>query len=81
VIPAHQLEEFVIEALKARNGSAHLKQVARHVWDSHQALIMNSGDSQYTWQYDIRWAAQRLRDNGTLKSDKATPRGIWALAE
>jgi hypothetical protein len=39
-----------------------------------------SGDFFFTWQYDIRWAAQTLRDKGALKPDIEAPRGIWQLA-
>ena len=39
-----------------------------------------SGDLFYTWRYDIRWAAQTLRDSGVLKPDHEVPRGVWQLA-
>ena len=32
-------------------------------------------------KYDIRWAAQKLRDSGKLRSATVAPRGIWEIAE
>lgn len=73
------LTTWVLEALKALGGSAHHVEVAKHVWRSHENELRASGDLFYTWQYDLRWAAQRLRDSGDLKPDATTDRGTWAL--
>jgi hypothetical protein len=55
-------------------------QVSREVWRQHESDLRNSGDLFYTWQYDIRWAAQRLRNDGVLAK---APRGSnlpWVIA-
>ena len=33
----------------------------------------------YTWQYDVRWAAYKLRESGEAKGVDENPRGIWEL--
>jgi hypothetical protein len=45
-------------------------------WD--RAELEQSGDLFYTWQYDICWAAQKLRDVGVLV--KADNRNVpWQI--
>lgn len=74
------LKPWVREAVVARGGSATLIEVARHIWQVHEAELRMSGDLFYTWQYDMRWAAQALRDEGVLKSMGGDRRGRWELA-
>lgn len=61
------MKPWIIEALKANKGKAWPKQVAQYVWEHHEAEIKASPDRLYTWQYDLRWAAQSLRKEGILK--------------
>lgn len=74
------LADWILESLRRRGGSARLIEVCRDVWESHEPELRASGDLFFTWQYDIRWAAQSLRDSGVLKPDQETPRGIWQIA-
>ena len=74
------LMEWVIEAIKANGGQATIVEVCKHVWHSHKDEIEQSGDGFYTWQYDIRWAGQKLRNEGILKPPSFSPKGIWVLA-
>ena len=55
------LKIWVIEALTAFGGSAHHITVAKHIWDNHQSELNESGDLFYEWQYQMRWAADKLR--------------------
>jgi hypothetical protein len=75
------LTDWIVEALRAKGGAAHHVQVARHVWMHHAAELKDSGDLLYTWQYDLRWAALRLRRSGVMRPDEETRRGEWALIE
>jgi len=61
------LEDWVIQALHALDGEAHLVRVAEHIWTNHEADLRASGDLFYTWQYDMRWAAQNLQKAGKLQ--------------
>ena len=75
------LIDWLYDALKANNGRGRIVGLCKHVWENHENDLRQSGDLFYTWQYDIRWAAQKLRDSGKLKSAAVAPRGIWEIAE
>lgn len=75
------LTDWVLEALQQLGGSAEVIDVSKRVWRNHEADLVASGDLFYTWQYDLRWAAQRLRDSGRLKpSVGRRPHTTWDLA-
>ncbi len=59
------LKEWVEEALREL-GPAKVVEVSRWVWEHREAELRASGSLFYTWQYDLRWAAQALRDEGRL---------------
>jgi hypothetical protein len=73
------LEGFVVQALKAHQGHASIVEICRFVWENHEAQLRQSGDFFYTWQYDIRWAATRLRKRRLLKPADSSPAGVWEL--
>lgn len=58
---------WVIEALKYLGGSGWLKDVSKYIWDKYEQELKASGSMLYTWQYDLRWAAQQLRNEKKLK--------------
>ncbi len=73
------LQDWVLEALKELRRPAAVVDVCKVVWRRHEMGLRASGDLFYTWQYDIRWAAQKLRDAGKLKAadNKNVP---WQLS-
>jgi len=76
----HDLQEWLVDALRAYGGSATIVQVCEHVWANHESELRMSGDLFYTWQYDIRWAATKLRKQGVVGPPSAAPSGTWILA-
>jgi len=60
------LQEWVLEALRTLGGEGHLARVAEHIWVNHEKELRASGDLFFTWQYDMRWAAQNLQNAGRL---------------
>ena len=78
--PDDHLEDWVVEALSERRGSATIIEVCKSVWDRHEGDLRSFGDVFYTWQYDIRWAAHRLRRREVLRSASLSPSGMWELA-
>ncbi len=58
---------WVIEALKYLGGSGWPKDVSKYIWDKYEQELKASGSMLYTWQYDLRWAAQQLRNEKKLK--------------
>lgn len=73
------LPDWVHAALVEIGGSGTLTEVAKVIWKNHEADLRASGDLFYTWQYDMRWAANKLRHTGRMKAVVASPRGIWQL--
>lgn len=74
------LQEWIIEALRSLGGSAFQLDVAKEIWRLHQVELERSGDLFYTWQYDFRWEAQKLRDKGALKAKGGQRGGPWEVA-
>lgn len=72
------LIKYILEALNELNGSARIWEICKHVWSNHLQQELTPADKEYyTWQYDIRWAAQVLRDDNVITSE---PRGYWSLS-
>ncbi|KRA87850.1 MULTISPECIES: hypothetical protein [unclassified Nocardioides] len=74
------LADHVIEALKDLGGSATVVDVCREVWSKHEKDLRSSGDLFFTWQYDIRWAAQKLRNDGFLAPTSRGAASRWKLS-
>ncbi|MGO4597306.1 hypothetical protein [Terrabacter sp. 2RAF25] len=75
------LKDWVLEALESLGGSGSVLAVSKKIWARHEDDIVSSGDLFYTWQYDVRWAAQKLRDSGRLKpSPGRSARANWELS-
>ena len=72
------LTDWVIEALKANNGTASILFVAQHIWSHHESELRES-DLFFSWQYDMRWAATELRKKGRLVAASDDRRGKWTL--
>lgn len=64
-----------MQALREQGREMSVVDVARHVWECHEAELRDSGDMFFTWQYDLRWAAQNLRDDGVLASKEGRRSG------
>lgn len=74
------LQDWLESALRELGGSGKIVEICKVVWKNHGAELEGSGDLFYTWQYDIRWAANRLRDKKIMKSVAASRKRIWELA-
>ena len=74
------MKKWVLEALKSLGGKATIIEVAKEIWDKNWPTIEKTGDLRYTWQYDMRWAADILRRERKLKSTALAKRGFWELA-
>ena len=64
-----RLKGWVLDALRARGGSARVPEIAQHIWENHEAELRSSGDLFYTWQYAMRWAGQVLQKEGRLSKN------------
>lgn len=71
---------WVVRALKSLGGKGWPKDVAKFIWDNYESELKNSGNLLYTWQYDVRWAAQSLRNEGVLKAVNGRRDLPWEIA-
>ncbi len=74
------LQPWLLDALQRSGGKGTIPQLCKLVWELHRDELERSGNLFYTWQYDIRWAAQKLRDQGVLEDITKLPKGVWGLA-
>jgi hypothetical protein len=73
------LEPWLVDALMALGGSGSIVEVCKHVWEHNESELKGSGNLLYTWQYDIRWAANRLRRKQIMKSVEESSPNVWEL--
>jgi hypothetical protein len=81
MVSKDDLPDLVIEALNANRGSASIVNVCRYVWEHYGDDLRRSGDIFFTWQYDIRWAATKLRKEKKMRDERLSPRGVWELVQ
>ena len=79
VASKYDLADWIYYALKANNGRGTIVQLCKYIWNNHENDLRNAGDLFYTWQYDVRWAANELRRSGKMKPVNLSPKGIWEL--
>ncbi len=73
------LMDWVVDALRDNGGQASIVEIARHMWNHREDDLRGSGDLFFTWQYDMRWAADHLRREGRLRPKPKGDRGPWHL--
>ncbi len=74
------LQDWVANALVELGGSGSIVEVAKVLWRDYESALKSSGDMFYTWQYDMRWAATKLREKQIILPAESSPRGVWKLA-
>ncbi len=73
------LADILYSSIKALGGRADIVSVCKYIWANYQTELEHSGDLFFTWQYDIRWAATKLRKTKQMKTAEVSPRGIWEI--
>ncbi|TPG41432.1 hypothetical protein EAH79_08895 [Sphingomonas koreensis] len=81
VLYRDKLQLWVREALGKLGGQGLVNEVARQIWLDHETDLRGSGEHFFSWQYDMRWAAQRLRETGKLGLRKQGSKSIWFLKQ
>ena len=71
----------MLQALRELGGTGTIVEVCKIAWRDHHEELEASGDLFFTWQYDIRWAAQYLRDNGYLVPAVRRSNAPWSLSD
>ncbi len=75
----HDSQDWIVEVLEAKGGGASILEICKYIWERYEDELRRSGDLFFTWQYDVRWAATRLREAGIIRSADLSPKGIWEL--
>lgn len=73
------LPDLLEKTLISLGGKGTIVEICKAFWGSYEEKLRESGDLFYTWQYDIRWAATKLREEKKLKSREISPKGVWEL--
>lgn len=73
-----RLKIWVYDAVKML-GPSTVTEIAKYIWNNHEAELRASGNLFYTWQYDMRWAGQALQGEGKLL--KKGPGGTWSAVQ
>ncbi|MGK2962571.1 MAG: hypothetical protein ACSLFK_10560 [Gemmatimonadaceae bacterium] len=79
MVTRDRIKDWVIDALRARGGGSSLVGVAKHIWDHHENDLREAGELFYTWQYDMRWAATKLRKEGKMRAVRDSRNLTWEL--
>lgn len=74
-----KLQLWTRESLGKLGGEAPINDVAKQIWLDHENDLRQAGDAFYSWQYDMRWAAQNLRRKGALGLRQEGSKSIWTL--
>ncbi len=75
-----EMEIILIENLKKLGGKSHFVPICRLVWGNHENWIRRSENMLFIWQYELGWAATRLRKKGIMLPDSGLKDGTWELA-
>jgi hypothetical protein len=77
---ADLLKAWIIEALEYYGGTAKMVRVSQWIWENRRDDLEDRGDFFFRWQYELRWAATSLRQEGILLPANHSERGIWVLS-
>ena len=61
MISRNDLPELLYNTIKELGGKADMMTIFKKFYHDNEQLLKKSGDLFYTWNYDIRWAATKLR--------------------
>ena len=73
------LGQLIIEALESNSGAASIVKICQYIWQNYESDLRDSGNLFYTWQYDLRWASQRLCKEGIIEKLPQGRMSIWKL--
>lgn len=74
------LTPWIVDALRAAGGSASATDVRKYIWAHHESDLGHAGGLFYTWQYDVRWAATKLRKAQRLRANRSGAARIDGIA-
>lgn len=85
----NDLPDLLYKTIQSLGGKASMMDIFREFWKFYASKLDPAEDMFYTWNYDIRWAATELRNNGRMKPAHSkenpgelvdeSPKGIWEI--
>lgn len=84
----NDMPDILYDIIKKMGGKAKMMEIFKKFWQEYEVELKKSGDLFYTWNYDIRWAATKLRKNGKMKQAKEqentyghniSSKGVWEI--
>lgn len=83
----NDLPDLLYQLIKELGGKADMMTIFKKFWSEYETELRNSGDIFYTWNYDIRWAATKLRHQKrmrpAIKQENTlgitSHKGIWEI--
>jgi len=66
-----KLEPWVAEILADPGERMTILEVARAIWHRHETDLKSHDQMFYTWQYEMRWAADSLIRKGKVEKTRA----------
>lgn len=84
------MPDILYDIIKQMGGKAKMMDIFKIFWQEYEDELKKSGDLFYTWNYDIRWAATKLRKENRMKQAKEqentygqdiSSKGIWEIIE
>jgi hypothetical protein len=79
VIRKKDMVILVNDALESLGGEGTIVEMAAHIWENYKDILEASGETFYTWQYDMRWARHKLSEAGKLETKSRGRESIWKL--
>ena len=82
------MPDILYDIIWQMGGRAKMIDIFKKFWQDYYDELSKSGDLFYTWNYDIRWAATKLRKAGRMKQAKEqentygqdiSSKGIWEI--
>lgn len=77
MVKREDLMPWIITALRDLGGRIHFIEIAKHIWKDHRRELEASGDFFFKWQYEMRWAGNKLAREKKIRKIEKT--GIWEL--
>lgn len=75
------LPDLLYRSLDELGGEATAIEAAAYFWSRHDRELRQSGNLFYTWRYDLKTAAEKLRRERRMVEASYTPEGVWALVQ
>lgn len=73
------LKIILLDTLLDLGGTATILEISKHIVANYSKNLERHNTLVYTWQYDLRWAANYLRKEGLLKSAKESKKDKWEI--